>query len=730
MAHSVRYGARDKSETLAKADLLAASRLVHHPRHGSVRRSHPHLAGAELRASEARYQTLAEQSTSGVLLLAGGSLDILDGNSAAAQLSGYTHEVMVTMSIAALIPEPRRAEAVAGFGACTETAPAHIPDAQLQRSDGSIVFLDVRLRRLEDGRILSVWDDISGQHQAEEHLRQLLAGIQLFAATFDADGTISYANPALSRLTGWTVEELIGRSVYQLLPPGTAGQGAADLGRRLRSATLQNPMFTEIVTRSGGRRLVAISATQLGDRPGESAQAALLGQDVTDERSLIALQGELRERSDVAAALGRLQPGGSTAETGLAICRQLRGLMAVDLAIVATFDTDGGATILSIDGPEHFMLTVGSRLPSSRASYLIERAKLGPWAERWWARPEDGEYGSAMSAAGVQGFSYAPIRFGDTTMGVLAVGALSGDSPTDPVTRLPAMTEFGSAASSLLGLELQAERLTRLRRSELESVMERHAYYPVFQPIIDTGSGEIRGFEALTRFRDGERPDVRLATAWTLGLGAALELSLLEPAIALAHRLPGGRWLALNVSPRLLDDPGPLRAVLAKSDRPLVIEITEHEVITDYRAVREALLGLGSVRTAVDDAGAGIANFAHIVELRPDFVKLDIGLVRGIDTDPVRQAMVVAMSHFAKATGCQLIAEGVETAAEAGTVKELGAHFGQGYWYGRPEPIDALRPPKPAQSSAGPAKVRNRTGVSPNPPGLAVSHSAGSHSAR
>ena len=158
----------------------------------------------------------------------------------------------------------------------------------------------------------------------------------------------------------------------------------------------------------------------------------------------------------------------------------------------------------------------------------------------------------------------------------------------------------------------------------------------------------------------------------------------------MAQRLPHRRWLAVNVSPRLLDDPEPLRAILGQADRPRVVEITEHEVILNYRAVREALSRLGPVRTVVDDAGAGIANFAHIVELRPNLVKPDIGLVRGIDTDPARQAMVVAMHHFAGSTGCQLIAEGVETRDEANAISALGVDFGQGYWYGRPARIQAL----------------------------------------
>jgi EAL domain-containing protein (putative c-di-GMP-specific phosphodiesterase class I) len=137
-------------------------------------------------------------------------------------------------------------------------------------------------------------------------------------------------------------------------------------------------------------------------------------------------------------------------------------------------------------------------------------------------------------------------------------------------------------------------------------------------------------------------------------------------------------------------DPDRLNAALWPSDRPIVLEITEHEIIKDYEAVRAAIRALGhDVRLAVDDAGAGIANFGHIIELRPNIVKLDIGLVRGVNADLGRQAMVVGMRHFAAETGCRLLAEGVETGAEADTVCALGVDLGQGYFFGHPERVEA-----------------------------------------
>jgi hypothetical protein len=95
------------------------------------------------------------------------------------------------------------------------------------------------------------------------------------------------------------------------------------------------------------------------------------------------------------------------------------------------------------------------------------------------------------------------------------------------------------------------------------------------------------------------------------------------------------------------------------------------------------------IRLAVDDAGAGVANFGHIVELGPDFVKLDNGLIRRVNGNLGRQALVVGMRHFARTAGCRLIAEWIETEAEARTLIQLGVKFGQGYGTGGPSPLRA-----------------------------------------
>lgn len=235
-------------------------------------------------------------------------------------------------------------------------------------------------------------------------------------------------------------------------------------------------------------------------------------------------------------------------------------------------------------------------------------------------------------------------------------------------------------APALAGMRRQAEA-----SGLITATIAAGAFHPVFQPIVDLATGRTVGFEALTRFDDGSRPDIMFATALECGLGIELERVTLEAALREARQLPGDAWLSLNVSPALLCDSATVGPVLGAETRALVLEVTEHEEIGAYEPLHEALAGLGpTVRLAVDDAGAGIANFSHLVELRPDFVKIDASLVRGVDTDLSRAALLVGLVHFASAAGCSIIAEGIETDAEMTTVAQLGVKLGQGFGLARP----------------------------------------------
>jgi EAL domain-containing protein (putative c-di-GMP-specific phosphodiesterase class I) len=126
---------------------------------------------------------------------------------------------------------------------------------------------------------------------------------------------------------------------------------------------------------------------------------------------------------------------------------------------------------------------------------------------------------------------------------------------------------------------------------------------------------------------------------------------------------------------------------LAPHDRPLVVELTEHQPVEDYAELDAALGRLRDhgVRVAVDDVGSGFASFRHVTRVRPEILKLDRTLVCGIDEDPVRQSLASAIVAFARDVGATVVSEGIESENELACLVDLAVGCGQGFFLGRPE---------------------------------------------
>ncbi|MGZ6496564.1 MAG: EAL domain-containing protein [Actinomycetota bacterium] len=214
-----------------------------------------------------------------------------------------------------------------------------------------------------------------------------------------------------------------------------------------------------------------------------------------------------------------------------------------------------------------------------------------------------------------------------------------------------------------------------------------------YQPITDLGSGRVVGVESLARF-SGEppvSPDIWFRRAEEVGLRSELEEKAISIALERLAEVPNNAYVTVNCSPAVACS-GALDRLLA--GRPLdriIVEITEGERIAEYAALNGALADLRArgLRIAIDDAGAGFAGMAHMVELRPDIIKLDIELTRNIDTDKHRRALVRSLVAYAGAVGAAIIAEGIETDRELRALQGLGVHFGQGYLLGRPGQLPA-----------------------------------------
>jgi EAL domain-containing protein (putative c-di-GMP-specific phosphodiesterase class I)/CheY-like chemotaxis protein len=417
-----------------------------------------------------------------------------------------------------------------------------------------------------------------------------------------------------------------------------------------------------------------------------------------------------REWADVARALADLEARDTAEETANAICNEIKRISGLSSVMIVAIDAGERAVPLAFDGDHDVRIGVN-------------RALLGPLVDQWrdrigkraWVGPWSPALGAVLRRLPSEtptAMAILPMSSSQGRLGAIVALTSMHDGIAYLTARLPVLTSFGAVASALLAPGILERQRHGAMRAEIEAVLIDRTFRPVFQPVVHLSTGSVIGYEALSRFDDGTRPDRRFADAAAVGLGVELEAVTITAALGAAAALPADRWLSLNVSPEFLLDPVRPREVLARrGDRSIVLEITEHVAIEDYSRFRAAVETLGpSVGFAVDDAGAGYASFRHILELRPDYVKLDIGLVQEIDHDDVRQALVAGIVYFAERTRCRLIAEGVETAGERERLQRLGVEFGQGFLLARPAPAEDFAATAPATGTpmrSDPAPIRH-----------------------
>ena len=504
----------------------------------------------------------------------------------------------------------------------------------------------------------------------------------------DAAGCIEYVNPAFERVTGYSREEVIGQNP-RILKSGQ--QPASFYAAMWSTLTRGSPWVADFVNRrkDGTRFEEEAVISPILDGSGMIVNYVAVKRDVTRDRQVEARHDRYRrERTLVAETLARIEGRESPEATADAICRQVVNLTDVMLAAIFIFDLAGRADAIGI-GAANGSPPALRPLPHQRSRHLRERARMGPWVEEWIRRPWH-PYNQYLVEAGVRASAYAPIHHAGEVIGLLIVTSATANAISQLTEYLPALMEFAGLVGALIGPDVADRTEIRRTRARIREIIDTNAFHPLFQPIVDLETGSPVGYEALTRFADGTPPDRLFEEAAAVGMGPALEAVTLKAALRAADELRITGWLNLNVSPALILEGTALRSLLGDVGRPTVLEITEHAEIIDYGAFRAAIALLDpGVRLAIDDAGSGHASLTHVYELRPAIVKLDRTMVAGVDRDPARQAIVAGMRYFAETAGCELVAEGIETAAELETIRRLGILLGQGYLLGRPTPTGA-----------------------------------------
>lgn len=227
-----------------------------------------------------------------------------------------------------------------------------------------------------------------------------------------------------------------------------------------------------------------------------------------------------------------------------------------------------------------------------------------------------------------------------------------------------------------------------------------------FQPIVMLATGRVICHEALARFPGLPGvpiPDVFHA-AHAAGFGPELEALAVRRAVGTPGR-PRGTVLSVNLSVSALRS----RAIwdLLPADlADVVVEITEDELFGIGEELEQALAHLhdANVRVALDDAGAGYSGLQQLMRVRPDIVKLDRSLVRGVAQDPARAALVASFASFATQTGGAVCAEGIEDPADLRAIAGLDIAYAQGFLLGHPAP--GFSPCTPAAAAPVAAALR------------------------
>ncbi|NBD27003.1 EAL domain-containing protein [Paenibacillus glycinis] len=240
-----------------------------------------------------------------------------------------------------------------------------------------------------------------------------------------------------------------------------------------------------------------------------------------------------------------------------------------------------------------------------------------------------------------------------------------------------------------------------LKRRELEQILEERLIKPVYQPILalQQDGDTLYGYEALSRLPGSRWFDGPLGMfqfADQEGLTYALDRLAREKAIEGCTGLSNGRKLFINITAKIMNDssfsPGQTLLLLQRyglSPHHVVFEITERTSIEDFDAAKRILQHYRNqgYQIAIDDAGAGYSSLQSIVELKPDFIKIDRSLISGVHLDKMKAHLVQTFSDLAAKMDVKLIAEGIEEHEELRYIRDLGVQYAQGFLLGRPEPF-------------------------------------------
>ncbi|WP_168203208.1 putative bifunctional diguanylate cyclase/phosphodiesterase [Marinobacter fonticola] len=280
----------------------------------------------------------------------------------------------------------------------------------------------------------------------------------------------------------------------------------------------------------------------------------------------------------------------------------------------------------------------------------------------------------------------------------------------------------GTGSFVLFEDTMRAQRHGRLDMEQtLRSALRRGWLETYLQPLVDLQQGTVTGFEVLARINHPERglisPHVFVPVAERTGLIRPMSDQMMRQSIPLLRdkrlqeRYGEDFTLSINLSPTQLHDPSLADQILQTlswesiEPRRLKIELTETAVMADPNVATHLIRKLRKqgVAIAMDDFGCGYSSLAYIRNLPLDQLKIDRSLVSGLDHDHEKRAILEMILTLCERLSLDVVAEGIETEPELGCLLGMGAHYGQGFLFSRPKPVEELLELVPARGLLEPA---------------------------
>ena len=590
---------------------------------------------------------------------------------------------------------------------------------RMRHRDGSYRWLQARGQFLFDSagrltRFIGTLTDITQRRADEESLRQAAAvfeSTQEGVLVTDTQQRIVHVNPAFSRITGFAAEEVLGRTPTHF----KSGRHGADFYQQLwHTLSEQDSWSGEIWNRRKNGEVFPMwqRIRAIRDESGALSQYVAVFSDIS------AIKHSQREldflaHHDPLTGLPNRLLFGERIEQALQRARRdgRRGaLLLLDLDNFKIVNESLGHNTGDL-----LLKMLGERLGAAFGS-KVTLARLG--GDEYGVLYDDcaGEEQASQLALQTLDSLSQPFLLDEQRLFVGASIGISlfpddGDSVEQLMrnadSALFRAKNSGRQTFSFYSQEMTQHALTRVRlESQLRQALEEGQLRVHYQPIHRLADHSMVGVEALVRWQHPERglvpPGEFIPIAEDSGLIGAIDAWVLEQSCAQMVRwLQQGtslEFVAVNVSSRLFSrgelDLRVERVLRDSGLEParLELEVTESAVMDNPQRAEELLShlhGLG-IRLAIDDFGTGYSSLARLKRLPVQKLKLDQSFVRGLPQDREDAAIASAVVTLGQRLGLRVLAEGIETEEQANYLREAGCGYGQGYWFGRPQPAEQL----------------------------------------